>query len=45
MGGFTTIEADPRGAISFLRALKKKDIQEFHPDRYEMDWFTRSEKK
>jgi len=39
----TTIEADPKGALSFLRALKQHEEVhlEYHPDQHESDWFTR----
>lgn len=39
----TTIEADPRGAASFLRSLKRKDQSTFHPDKYKADWFERTQ--
>jgi len=43
MNSHTTVEADPRGAVSFLRALKQQaEVHpEYHPDQYESDWFTR----
>lgn len=42
MSNRTTIEADPRGAVSFLRALKQTGEREFKPDEYKMDWFSRT---
>lgn len=39
---YTTIEADPKGAASFLRALKQKDERKFSPSGYERDWFSRN---
>jgi len=41
MSNYTTVEADPGGAASFLRALKHRDETRFRPDQYETDWFTR----
>ncbi|MCX6794139.1 MAG: hypothetical protein NTY06_03485 [Candidatus Gottesmanbacteria bacterium] len=42
MSVHTTIEADPKGAVSFLRSIKHKDEIRFRPDEYVADWFTRS---
>jgi len=42
MNNRTTVEADPKGAVSFLRALKQKTDAKFRPDQYKLDWFTRS---
>lgn len=43
MGNCTTIEADPEGAVSFLRSLKDKGETEFHPNQQEeADWLTRT---
>lgn len=53
MNNYTTVEADPRGAASFLRAWKAKlkeeerqkeeqrEARQYRPDRYERDWFGR----
>jgi hypothetical protein len=43
MNNSTTVEADPKGALSYLRALKQNEVVhlEYHPDQYESDWFTR----
>lgn len=42
MHRYTTVEADPKGAASFLRALKQKNERRFHPNEYQADWFTRT---
>lgn len=52
MNNYTTVEADPRGAASFLRAWKarqqeerqkeeQRESRQYRPDRYEQDWFGR----
>lgn len=42
MSNLTTVEADPKGAASFLRALKQNKEVEYKPRRDdEPDWFSR----
>lgn len=46
MSNFTTVEADPKGAASFLRALKQNKETEYKPRQEdEPDWFTREERE
>lgn len=53
MNNYTTVEADPQGAASFLRAWKEqqkeqqrqkeeqREARRYRPDLYERDWFGR----
>jgi hypothetical protein len=41
MKNFTTVEADPKGAASFLRAIKANSSQQIEPQYHEGDWFVR----